>query len=52
MRGSWVLVEIGDDGPRARLHYVAHRIPRAMDVPVAVATSLAKRGMRLVVRTA
>jgi hypothetical protein len=52
MRGSWVLVEIGEKGARARLHYVAHRIPRVMDVPLAVAASLAERGARLVVRGA
>ena len=51
MRGSWVLVEIGKDDTRARLHYVAHRIPRVMDVPLAVAASLAERGARLVVRS-
>ena len=52
MRGSWVLVEIGKDEARARLHYVAHRIPRVVDIPLAVAASLAERGARLVVRSA
>lgn len=52
MRGSWVLVEIGEKGACARLHYVAHRIPRVMDVPIAVAASLAEQGSRIVVRSA
>ena len=52
MRGSWILVELGRGGARARLHYVAHRIPRVMDIPLAVAASLAERGARLVVRSA
>ena len=48
--GRWLVIEIGRSATRAILHSIPHRVPRAVVVPLAVASRLAAVGVPLVVR--
>ena len=50
MRRRWLRIELGPDGPRAVLHAVGHRLPRATEIPLSIATRLAASGVPTVVR--
>lgn len=49
-RIGWVRVIVDDDGTRAEVSGVGHRLPRTVPVPLAVAAALAAAGVPLLVR--
>ncbi|OWY58736.1 hypothetical protein B7486_78365, partial [cyanobacterium TDX16] len=48
-RISWASLELHDDGPRATVHGLRHRLPVTVRVPVDVVLSLSRMGVPIVV---
>lgn len=49
-RVDWIRVLFDDDGPRAEVVGLGHRLPVSRPIPLAEAVRLVARGTRLVVR--